>query len=470
MNVINIKSIDDSLIPVSIEGTEKILNQMRKSVCKIYKEDGTKGTGFFCRLKYEQENIYFYLLISNNHILEENDLKIDKKIVISINNEDEFKVIKIDKSRKVYTSTILDVSFVEIKPDIDKINDFIDIDEKIYKSINFINDLYSKKSIYTLHYPKGKNISVSYGLILGIKDNSIHHLCYTEDGSSGSPILSLDNFKLIGIHYGKSNLNYNIGTFIKNPILDFLNQIKNEQNINTINKSLKNKFAEIDKFKNKMTVKYRINNGKNIKIFGDDFVKNNKDNCFIILDENQFEISSEFEIQEDYIKEFLEIKLIETNNIDNMSHMFDECSTLLDLPDICKWDTSFVIDMSYMFFGCTSLNNISDISVWNMSKVENLNCLFCNCSSLKKIPDISKWDTSNVKNMNGMFYGCKLLYSLPDISIWNISHVKDMNYMFSNCLSLISIPDISRWDIKNSSIYGMFNGCNKSLQIPSKFK
>ena len=148
MNVINIKSIDDSLIPVSIEGTEKILNQMRKSVCKIYKEDGTKGTGFFCRLKYEQENIFFYLLISNNHILEENDLKIDKKIVISINNEDEFKVIKIDKSRKVYTSTILDVSFVEIKPDIDKINDFIDIDEKIYKSINFINDLYSKKSIW----------------------------------------------------------------------------------------------------------------------------------------------------------------------------------------------------------------------------------------------------------------------------------------------------------------------------------
>ena len=93
------KRIDDSPIPVSIDGTEKIISQMKNSVCKIHKENGLKGTGFFCRIKcnkFNEQNNYLYLLISNNHIVEEIDLKVDKKIVISINNENEFNIIKID--------------------------------------------------------------------------------------------------------------------------------------------------------------------------------------------------------------------------------------------------------------------------------------------------------------------------------------------------------------------------------------
>ena len=37
---------------------------------------------------------------------------------------------------------------------------------------------------------------------------------------------------------------------------------------------------------------------------------------------------------------YIEIKLIETKNITNMSYMFDECSSLISLPDISKWNTS----------------------------------------------------------------------------------------------------------------------------------
>ena len=36
---------------ISAEGTKKILEQMEKCVCKIYKEDGDTGTGFFCNIK-----------------------------------------------------------------------------------------------------------------------------------------------------------------------------------------------------------------------------------------------------------------------------------------------------------------------------------------------------------------------------------------------------------------------------------
>jgi len=57
-----------------------------------------------------------------------------------------------------------------------------------------------------LHNPRGK-LSVSYGLIKKIDDNKevIEHYCNTEKGSSGSPIVSLETFKLIGIHFGYDN-------------------------------------------------------------------------------------------------------------------------------------------------------------------------------------------------------------------------------------------------------------------------
>ena len=36
----------------------------------------------------------------------------------------------------------------------------------------------------------------------------------------------------------------------------------------------------------------------------------------------------------------------------------------------------------------------------------DINGLFYNCSSLLSLPDISKWNTNKVTNMGDMFYGC----------------------------------------------------------------
>ena len=47
-NIILEKNIEKSPFPVSIEGVEQILFQMKNSICKIIKCDGDKGTGFFC--------------------------------------------------------------------------------------------------------------------------------------------------------------------------------------------------------------------------------------------------------------------------------------------------------------------------------------------------------------------------------------------------------------------------------------
>ena len=36
--------------PVSLKSTEKIIEQMKNNVCRIYLNEGSKGTGFFCKI------------------------------------------------------------------------------------------------------------------------------------------------------------------------------------------------------------------------------------------------------------------------------------------------------------------------------------------------------------------------------------------------------------------------------------
>jgi len=46
-----------------------------------------------------------------------------------------------------------------------------------------------------------------------------------------------------------------------------------------------------------------------------------------------------------------------------------------------------------------------------------------------------------------------------------------MSNIFSECSSLSSLPDISKWKIDNLKDKSeMFDGCNKNLEIPEKFK
>jgi len=47
------------------------------------------------------------------------------------------------------------------------------------------------------------------------------HKCSTEHGSSGGPIILLNTVKVIGVHKGSSNNNFNYGTLLQYPILAF---------------------------------------------------------------------------------------------------------------------------------------------------------------------------------------------------------------------------------------------------------
>ena len=117
----------------------------------------------------------------------------------------------------------------------------------------------------------------------------------------------------------------------------------------------------------------------------------------------------------------------------NLNEMFYNCSSLISLPDISKWNNNNVTNMSFLFYNCSSLLSLPDISKWNTDNVTNMNFLFYNCSSLLSLPDISKWNTDNVTSMDFLFFNCSSLISLPDISKWNTDNVTSMDFLFHNC-------------------------------------
>ena len=138
-------------------------------------------------------------------------------------------------------------------------------------------------------------------------------------------------------NYNKDKINYeilyNINNIENNNIIKDIDNIINDNNIKT-------KFNNIIKIYDKMTHKNQIEmiynidkSKKDIKIFGEDFVKNNINNCQMIIEGKEYKLSESFNIK-DYNKDKLTIILKGINNITDMSHMFSWCNSLSLVSDI----------------------------------------------------------------------------------------------------------------------------------------
>jgi len=219
------KYLNDYPKPITLKSTENIFKQMKNNICKIHLKNGNKGTGFFCKIKYNNESLS--VLMTNNHILDNEILEKEENLTISINNKK--KNIEL-KNRNKYTNVDYDITIIEIKNK-DNINSYLELDDDILENIS--NIPYINESIYIIQYEGEKEeASVSYGILQNIDEEekyAFEHLCSTKKGSSGSPILNIKNNKIIGIHKG-SHKNNNIGTFINYPIKEFIdiNNISDE--------------------------------------------------------------------------------------------------------------------------------------------------------------------------------------------------------------------------------------------------
>ena len=248
---------------------------------------------------------------------------------------------------------------------------------------------YLDESIYILNYLKSNDIYVSYGKLINTNNNDIYHNCNIKGESSGSPILLLNNQKLIGIHCSGSKHNkFNKGTSLIYSIIEF--------------SKIKNNLLMIDKEGNNITYNCIIaelnikEDNQNIRIINSyeqatreykyiEYKKENenekeiKDNCEIIINDELIPFSYFHKFNK---KGIYKIKYIFKNKITKTNYMFNGCSSLSNI-NLSNFNTNNVNDMRGMFFGCSSLTNIN-LSNFNTNNVKDMSCIFYGCVKLTK--------------------------------------------------------------------------------------
>ena len=460
------KFLDDYPSIITIEKTETIIEQIKHSICKIY-NDGTQGTGFFCKIM-NRKGKKFRVFITNNHIIGYDQINEKQKLTISFNNDKKTAELNLNAYKHIYTDKDYDITIIELNEKEFNNKLFLEIDDRVY--LENPETMFKKKSVYIIQYPKDYGASVSYGIIKNINEkNEIEHCCHTDKGSSGSPIINLENNKVIAVHYSAmENKNFNKGIFLKAPINEFLNrfdedeyELKKKMTMNIINSNklnnssindiipyikpsviVDNNINNINKNEIKITLEIQKTD-VNKKIY---FLNNNKENDKFLnyLNELNSENTELFigGIKTKYQNHFrpskienYEVIIKFQKYLKNCSYMFSSCKQIIRI-DLSNFKTKEVIDMSYMFYFCTNLKSIN-LSNLDTKNVKNMSNMFSNCSKLSSV-DTSSFDIKNVVNMKEMFLNCRDLKKI-NFSSCIASNNLDISKIFEGCWKIEKI-------------------------------
>ena len=107
-----------------------------------------------------------------------------------------------------------------------------------------------------------------------------------------------------------------------------------------------------------------------------------------------------------------------------MSRMFRACEKL-EYISSKKFCATKCDDMSYMFDGCTSLKSSNFTYFLTSNYAKNMSYMFANCSSLKSMK-LTHFRINSVINMSYMFFNCSSLEYL-DISGFTYNLNNDTN-------------------------------------------
>ena len=360
---------------ISYETTKTIIDQMEQNICKI-KVGSIQGTGFFCEIPFPDKNNMFPVFITNNHIINEKILYAENAVIEIEIKYDGIKKLNLNNRYK-YTNKEYDITIIEIK-NTDDIISFLQLDDTIINNIiknENKNELYINKTLYIIQYPNGK-LSVSYGTletILNEKKYYFYHKCSTKGGSSGSPILNLDN-KIIGIHrqgFNNNNNDNNKGTFLNFPIKEFIELNYPDYNLRLFN----NKYGEYCEL---------INDLSNDKI---KIISNIGDEAFKHFCELKFTNLKEMNI---YQIGITNIKPLEQMNLDKLEVLDLSNNNIPDITPLSK------VNMKELKYLDLSDMNISDINVLENVNFEKLERLYLGNN---KISDINALEKANFKEL-----------------------------------------------------------------------
>ena len=488
-----------------------LFDKAKKSICKITIENNGKiinGTGFFIKI-----NDSMKCLITSYHIIHEE--MVNKDIEIEIYNQKKMK-LNLNNNCKYYSQPY-DVTVIEIKNN-----------DELYYKVEYFNlfynlsgySIFKNVDIFSIEHLSEK-VESSIGKIINIHKSEFTYTLSTNKGSSGSPILLLNNnnninsILVIGmskrtdysnkINYGifiadmfKEDKNLNINLNNNNYILAEINVItnhpirlinsyeeykkhkrkyksnndiketeKNEEEINKCEISINGELIPFCytfqfKKKGKNTIKYTFKNyltKTNYMFYGCEFLTSIDLSNF----NSQFvtNMSNMFFGCESLT--CINLSNFSTQNVTNMRNMFWGCKSLPNI-DLSNFNIQNVFILSGMFCGCESLTSLN-LSNFNTQNVYDMSCLFCRCNNLREI-DLSEFNTQSVANMSYMFAGCANLKEI-DLSGFNTQNVGDMNSMFWGCCNLKKI-DLSNFDGQNiDNVNFMFCGCRalKSLKL-----
>ena len=476
-----IKEVDFGSSPIAKDEYDELYSY-ESALCKIKFvkiEDGkaktASGTGFFCEIN--DINIPFrQALFTNNHVLDENSININKQIEFEYCGEQ--KKIEITNRRK-FTNEKLDYTCIEIN-DLDKINKFFNIDKTIFSDKNSLIN----KDLFILQYPHG-TLSIDKGKILDINNNTIEHKIPTQFGSSGSPLIKrYSNNLVVGIHCGAKiknetkEIECNLATPFDAIIEDMIYQLI--QN--------KNKAKEYRNTINLIYNKKSENNYSN-RIFGEDFVKNNEKNISLIINGERSELAKEYRLKigknniqmiiknelinlhsmfeyAESLENIEELQYLNTEKVNNFSSVFSNCLSLSDIKALENWNVSNGNNFSCMFSYCSLLSDIKALENWDVSNGNNFSHMFSQCSSLSDIKALQKWDVSNGNNFLGIFSYCSSLSDIKALENWNVSNGNNFSWMFSYCKSLSDVKPLENWNVLNgNTFYSMFSGCSSLSDI-----
>jgi len=216
-----------------------------QSVCIIkFKNKKGKielGTGFFIKLEIEDENGPLQGLMTNNHVLNRNQLNLNRNNIFEIHFKEKNKsfIINSDDMTFIFTEKLIDITFIQFKKELnEKINpNYL----KLYNKECINNDITT-----VIQYPVDSNLLINMNnkdeYIQNLSFSSEHieyssgisycHKCSTYSASSGSPLVN-NSLEVVGIHKSSlpnRNENYATKSTVANYVIctAYLRRNKNE--------------------------------------------------------------------------------------------------------------------------------------------------------------------------------------------------------------------------------------------------
>jgi len=179
---------------------DDLLEVAHRSVCIIRNNEGT-GTGFFIKFQFEDEVLCG--LMTNNHVLNKNQLCVENNPVFEIHFEDNNEKFSINSQDMnfIFTDELIDITFIQLKDEI--INEikphYLSTDNKECTENNSIMIIqYSSNEEKFKENRTIQKLSISYGKIKNTKGINYSHDSPTYFASSGSPLFNTLN--VVGIH------------------------------------------------------------------------------------------------------------------------------------------------------------------------------------------------------------------------------------------------------------------------------